>query len=120
MEYKIFEGNIERLEKKLNRISAKCKKYGNEFMYEKIGEEFAEHEDEDGNKCIVKYIVINVEGKAIINNWKFIASVQHTEKGNLIKKCCEVEVPKRYYTSKPICEHCNNKRNRKDTYCTKH
>lgn len=116
MEYKIFEGNIERLEKKLNRISAKCKKYGNEFMYEKIGEEFAEHEDEDGNKCTVKYIVVNVEGKAIINNWKFIASVQHTEKGNLIKKCCEVEVPKRYYTSKPICEHCNNKRNRKDTY----
>lgn len=116
MEYKIFEGNIERLEKKLNRISAKCKKYGNEFMYEKIGEEFAEHEDEDGNKYMVKYIVVNVEGKAIINNWKFIASVQHTEKGNLIKKCCDVEVPKRYYTSEPICEHCNNKRNRKDTY----
>ena len=116
MEYKIFEGNIERLEKKLNRISAKCKKYGNEFMYEKIGEEFAEHEDEDGNKCTVKYIVVNVEGKAIINNWKFIASVQHTEKGNLIKKCCDVEVPKRYYASEPVCEHCNNKRNRKDTY----
>lgn len=116
MEYKIFEGNIERLEKKLNRISAKCKKYGNEFVYEKIGEEFAEHEDEDGNKRTVKYIVVNVEGKAIINNWEFIASVQHTEKGNLIKKCCDIEVPKRYYTSEPICEHCNNKRNRKDTY----
>ena len=116
MEYKIFEGNMERLEKKINKIATKCKKYGNEFMYEKIGEEFAEHEDEDGNKCTVKYIVVNVEGKAIINNWKFIASVQHTEKGNLIKKCCDVEVPERYYTSEPICEHCNNKRNRKDTY----
>lgn len=116
MEYKIFEGNMERLEKKINKISTKCKKYGNDFMYEKIGEEFAEHEDEDGNKCTVKYIVVNVEGKAIINNWKFIASVQHTEKGNLIKKCCDVEVPERYYTSEPICEHCNNKRNRKDTY----
>ena len=29
MQYKIFEGNMERLEKKLQRISNKCKKYGN-------------------------------------------------------------------------------------------
>lgn len=116
MEYKIFEGNMEHLEKKLQRIANKCKKYGNEFTYEKIGEEFVEREDEYGNKCAVKYIVISVEGKVIINNWKFIASVQHTEKGNLIKKCYDVEVPERYYTSKPICEHCNSKRSRKDTY----
>ena len=34
MEYKILEENMDRLEKKLNRIAAKCKKYGNEFVYE--------------------------------------------------------------------------------------
>lgn len=116
MEYKIFEENMDRLEKKLNKIAAKCKKYGNEFVYEKVGEEYAEYKDENGSKYTVKYIIVNVEGKAVINNWKFIASVQHTEKGNIIKKCCEVEVPKRYYTSEPVCEHCNSKRSRKDTY----
>lgn len=41
MEYKILEENMERLEKKLNKIAAKCKKYGNEFVYEKVGEEYA-------------------------------------------------------------------------------
>lgn len=116
MEYRIFEGNMERLEKKLQRIANKCKKYGNDFTYEKIGEEFAEHTDEDGNTYTVKYIVINAEGKAIINDWKFVASVEHTDKGNIIKSCCDVEVPERYYTSECICEHCHSKRYRKDTY----
>lgn len=117
MEYRIFEGNMERLEKKLQRIANKCKKYGNDFTYEKIGEEFAEHTDEDGNTYTVKYIVINAEGKAIINDWKFVASVEHTDKGNIIKKCCDdVEVPERYYTSETVCEHCNSRRYRKNTF----
>lgn len=33
MTYKIFEGNLERLEKKLTRIANKCKKYGCDFRY---------------------------------------------------------------------------------------
>ena len=116
MEYRIFEGNMERLEKKLTRIANKCKKYGNAFTYEKIREEFEEYTDTKGNKYTVKYIVINAEGTAIINNWKFIASVQHTDKGNIFKNCCDVEVPARYYTSDSFCEHCNSKRYRKSTY----
>ena len=58
MQYKIFEGNMNRLEKKLQRISNKCMKYGNDITYEKIGEEFAEHEDENGKKYTVKYIIV--------------------------------------------------------------
>ena len=117
MQYRIYEGNMERLEKKLNRIAKKCKKYGNDFKYEQVGEEFAEHTDEDGNKYTVRYVLVEAEGKAVINDWKFIACVEHTDKGNIISKCgCEVEVPERYYTSESICEHCNSRRYRKDTY----
>ena len=46
MQYKIFEGNMNRLEKKLQRISNKCMKYGNDFTYEKIGEEVRSLADE--------------------------------------------------------------------------
>ena len=117
MQYRIYEGNIERLEKKLNRIAKKCKKYGNDFKYEQVGEEFSEYTDDDGNKYTVRYVLVEAEGKAVINDWKFIACVEHTNKGNIISKCgCEVEVPERYYTSESICEHCNSKRYRKDTY----
>lgn len=116
MQYRIFEANMERLEKKLQRIANKCKKYGNDFTYEKIGEEYEIRDNEDNTKEVVKYIIIEASGKAIINDWQFVASVEHTENGNIIKKCCEIEVPERYYTSDSICEHCNSKRYRKDTF----
>ena len=117
MQYAIFEGNMEGLEKKLQRIANKCKKYGNDFTYEKVGEEYRVQKDEDGNEYTTRYIIVEAEGKAIVNDWKFIASVEHTEKGNIIKKCCDdVEVPERYYTSETVCEHCNSRRYRKNTF----
>lgn len=115
--YEIFEGNMERLEKKLTRIAKKCKKYGCDFHYEKVGEVFREMEDDNHNKYTVKFIQIEAEGKAIVNDWRFVSSVEHTENGNIIKKCCyDVEVPQKYYTSKLICEHCGSNRFRKNTY----
>lgn len=117
MKYEIFEGNIDRLEKKLTRIANKCKKYGCEFTYKKIGEVYRELVDKNKQKYIAKFIQIEAEGTAIINDWKFIASVEHTENGNIIKKCCcDVEIPEKYYTSDPVCEHCGSNRYRKNTY----
>ena len=117
MMYEIFEGNMERLEKKLNRIANKCNKYGCEFKYEQVGETFREIKDDKGNVIVARFVQIDVEGKALINDWEFIASVEHTEEGNIIKHANNaVEVPERYYNSKPVCEHCNSARYRKNTY----
>lgn len=46
MKYAIYEGNLDRLEKKLKRIFNKCKAYGCDFHYEQTGEEFRELKDE--------------------------------------------------------------------------
>lgn len=107
---------MERLEKKLTRIFNKCKQYGCEFSYNQVGEEFKELKDEQGNKYTARFIIVEADGKAVVNGWKFIASVEHTENGNIINRIGDVEVPERYYTSKAVCEHCNSKRYRKDTY----
>lgn len=116
MKYAIYEGNIDRLEKKLKRISNKCKAYGCDFHYEQTGEEFRELKDEKGNKHTARFVLVEAEGTAIINDWEFIAELEHTENGNIITGVAGVEVPERYYTSKPMCEHCNSKRFRKNTY----
>lgn len=118
MQYKIFEANMERLEKKLTRIANKCQKYGNDFTYEKVGEEYQEQKDEYGNKYFAKYILVEVTGTAIINDWQFVAAVDHTSHGNIIKKCpgINIEIPEKYYKSNPICEHCNSDRFRRNTY----
>lgn len=116
MQYAIFEGNLERLEKKLNHISNKCQKYGCTFHYEQVGELFKDLKDEQGNEYTARFVLVEAEGTAVINDWEFIAKVDHTEKGNIITGVCGVEVPNQYYTSKPICEHCNGTRFRKNTF----
>lgn len=115
-QYSIYEGNMERLEKKLNRIYGKCKKYGCEFSYRQVGEEFKELKDDHGNKYTARFVIVEAEGKAVVNGWKFIASIEHTENGNIISRIGDIEVPERYYSTDAICEHCNSKRYRKDTY----
>jgi len=116
MVYQIFEGNMERLEKKLTRIFNKCKAYGCDFRYEQVGETFRELKDEQGNLYTARFVLVEAEGTALVNDWEFVASVEHTEKGNIISGLGKYEVPERYYSGKSICEHCKSNRYRKATF----
>lgn len=116
MTYEIFEGNMERLEKKLNHIANKCNKFGCDFHYKIVGDTLKEVEDDNGKKHMARFILVEAEGTAIMNNWEFVASVEHTENGNIITGPQNIEVPSRYYVSSPICEHCKSNRYRKYTY----
>lgn len=116
MQYAVFEGNMERLEKKLLRIYNKCKAYGCDFHYEVVGETFKEIKDEKGRKTIGRFLLVEAEGTAIVNDWEFVAAVEHTENGNIFTGILGIEIPDKYYNSDPICEHCNTNRPRKYTY----
>ena len=125
MRYEIYEGYMEDLNKKVTRIKNKCKKFGCDFTFEEVGEVWkpiqvhwnpvtqeAKFED-------FRYVVVEAEGTALINGWEFIASIDHTQSGNIFRKAMtdeEVEIPERYRTSKPYCEHCNSSRSRKNTF----
>ena len=125
MRYAIYEGNMNRVEKHMNRIAKKCERYGCDFHYEIVGEEFKQFiidTDDDGNKLLSpmevtrRFVIIEVEGKAIINDWRFIGSIERTDNGNIFHKTVDVEIPQRYYNNEPVCEHCNTNRARKYTY----
>ena len=126
MRYSIPEFNIETLEKKLTRIRNKCAKYGCEFKYERVGEHFEEHRivDEMGefgevissHKEVIRFIDVETEGTARINGWRFAASLEFTEKGNIIKGTGELEIPERYYSCSPWCEHCKKAVDRRRSF----
>lgn len=116
MRYSVWEGNMESLMKKVIRIQNKCRKYGCDFHFEEVGEEFKHVNENDEDSCIARYIIVEAEGIAIINDWQFVASLEHTAHGNIINKVIEVEVPERYYTTDAVCEHCKSRRARKNTY----
>lgn len=112
MRYSIPQENMETLQKKMVRIQNKCRKYGCDFRFEIVGEEMRKINKHESIKCAI----VEAEGIAIINDWQFVASLEHTEKGNIINKAIEVEVPERYYNSRPVCEHCKTNHARKNTY----
>ena len=116
-QYYIHEANIERLEKSLNTIQNKCNKYGLDFHYERVGEEIKEYENNDGDKVYAKFIIVEVSGTVTHGDWSFVATIDHHEKGNIIRAYdTELEIPEKYTTCGPTCEHCNKIRSRKDTY----
>ena len=107
---------MDRLQKKVARIQNKCRKYGCDFHFAEVGEEYRPFKDEDGKQTFRRFVLVEAEGIARINDWRFIASVERTDNGNIINKAVDVEVPERYYTSLPVCEHCKTNRARRDTY----
>lgn len=112
MTYSIHENNLSKLVEKLKKIESKCNKYGLAFNFEVTGEEFKKVE-----KHMERFIIVDVDGKAIIEDWRFIATLEHTIEGNVIRSYVQdVEIPVYFRTCEAKCDHCNSNRYRKDTY----
>lgn len=118
MVYAIYEEFFPDVEKKLKRIAKKCKKHGNNFTFKIEGEEIRTIKNNDTNRIEhYKFILVNVEGTAKIDNWECIAVLEIHESGNIIRRINTIiEVPERFKQSKNICEHCNSKRYRNNLY----
>ncbi len=122
--FSVWEGHMSDLMKKVNTIQKKCAKFGCDFTFKEIGEEWKDvdtHEVDPftGKKIFTKcrFVIVQAEGTAVINDWEFVSSVEHTEAGNLFSKALtDVEIPTKYRCTDPICEHCNSKRIRKNTF----
>ncbi len=124
--YAVWEGFMDDLNKKVATIQRKCNRFGCEFHFAKVGEEIREVADytrkdpATGKEPLMvncKFIICEAEGTAVLNGWEFVASVEHTQKGNIFSKALtDVEIPERYRTSDTYCEHCNSRRHRKGTF----
>lgn len=117
MKYAVLDSNMDRLKKKLAAIETKCRRYGCEFHFEEAGDEFRELIDEAGKPYMARFILVEADGIAKVNGWRYVGRIQHEETGNVIQ-CARVgeAVPERYYHCEPVCEHCGTKRSRNETY----
>lgn len=62
------------------------------------------------------YYDVEVEGSYKVPGWEFAASIEHTEKGNIIRSISDKVIPSKFHNCGPFCEHCGKIRTRKDTY----
>lgn len=118
MVYAIYEDFYPDVEKKLNRIAKKCKRYGNDFIFEVKGEEIREKYNEETERTEYhKFILVDVDGTAKIDDWECIAVLEIHDVGNIIRRInTEINVPERFKHTENICEHCNSKRQRNNMY----
>lgn len=115
MYYEIPEYKFERFEKELKKLEEKCRKYNCDFHYTK-GEKKLKEFEQDGKNILINVIPVEVDAKAVQNGWKYVASIEHYESGNIILRVDDsVDIPEKYRTIEGICEHCNTKRDRKFT-----
>lgn len=129
--FSIPSWNVNRLEEEVKKLNKRAKKLG----CDKI--ELTTHEVKhivdpryldavsEGNRLPleeapkVEIHVIEVIGKGpIIEGWKFIGTLDHsTIPGSVLVKSVPGEtVPPQFFNSDPICEHCNTKRYRTETF----
>lgn len=122
--FAVWKGHINDLMKKLHTIERKAQKYGCPISYKQVGETTkeiptGEVDPVTGKPTFVtcKFVLIQAEGTVKINDWEFVATVEHTQKGNIFSKALtDVEIPVRYRTTPCTCEHCNTKRIRSNTF----
>lgn len=117
--FEIYAGYMDELLVKFNKIQKKAKKYGNTVTLNVVDSRMVEIAPAPHMPAVpYKFVTVDVEGTAKINNWEFVATLEHKgESGNVIRKAItDLELPESFRTCDPWCEHCNKIRNRKDTF----
>lgn len=110
----IVKGKLE----KLNRRAAKLNMPP--VTMDVLGKKVVKETSKDGRRYEVEMTRIRLAGAAPkLKGWTFVARIVHGEHGNMVMGVPDEEVPPRYRTSPPTCDHCRSSRNRKDTFVVK-
>lgn len=112
--YRILEANHGELLKIVDKYNRKARKLKmGEITVSIIGEEFHEVSESE----FAKVLLVEVEGQApVISGWEFIATIDHSDGGNIIRNISGHDVPEEYRTANIKCDHCHTNRYRKNSY----
>jgi hypothetical protein len=110
------------VQQQLAKINKKATRIGVKPLELKIIKEgsYKSTSNRDKREVVVKTYDVKVEGKPpIIDGYEFIASIEHSEAGNIINisPAANVkELPAEYRTSNTDCDYCHTKRDRLNTF----
>ena len=113
--YDIPETRLTWFQDQIAKLNKRALKLTNQRVYcTIIGYHFKSENDQIKRKF---YQVFVAHPEVKLAGWEFIARVDHSqEMGNVVRVVPNKELPKKYWTSEPICEHCNIRRFRRDTF----
>jgi len=118
--YSVYEQNLNTLTAKLTRLNAKLARINiAPITWKQVGHHDEPHPEIEN--ALVRYIDLEVEGIVPAENgWSFVATIVHTDDGNIIRAVPGYEVPVEYRDRPTWCDHCKTNRVRRDTYIVRH
>jgi hypothetical protein len=118
--FNVQKENLQKLKTKISFIQKKGQKLGAQIPHFKVLREYTKEVKENGKTYEVEMVEVEVDSvKTSLSGWKFMATIDHHEAGNVIrfspKYNGDFNVEK-YRTAKPHCDHCSVQRRRNDTF----
>lgn len=120
MNYEICETNLTTLAKRLNRLNVKLTRIGMPLIRFTVPGFTDKPDTQNADKLVRHYNVVVECDAPVCNGWEFVATIVHTEEGNIFRAVPGYEVPKAYRECPTYCEHCKTNRQRNDTYIVRH
>jgi hypothetical protein len=116
--FKIPGVNLSYLNQRIEKLNKIAKKLSLEPLSTKVHK--IETIQTEKNGIFKKVYHIEIIGSSLkIPGWSFLGTLEHGEAGNLLRLLPGIDVSTSYRTAKPICDHCNKRRSRKNTYLVK-
>ena len=126
--YTVYAGQIDEVNKRLERMGKKAETYGVSFSYS-IGEEYPATVSVNSidpvsstiysrEKYTVPAVDIIIECDELIraNGWSVRAKIEHGDKGNIVTGFENKPVDPAWYTAPASCDHCKTNRYRSVTF----
>ena len=120
MKYKIYEPNLRTLQQRLTNLNTKLARIKMPLITFQITGHVDEPSADDATK-LVRYYDLEVNGTTPSSNgWEFIATLVHTDEGNILRTVPGYNVPVEFRDRPTYCDHCKTNRTRLDTYIVRH
>lgn len=119
--YEIPKPGLKWFQDKLTKLGKRAEKLvGEKLTFMVVG--YHREEDKNSkfyNEQIMEVFVAFPEPK--LNGWQFAARIDHAnEVGNVVRTVGDIDLPEIYRNREPICDHCNFKRKRRDSFVVFH
>ena len=113
LKFEMHEAGFFWLKEKLEKLSKRSLKLGgSKIVPTVIGYHLT---DELHPKKVYEVVVPSFT--VSLGDWEFVATVDHSsDTGNIFRSVSTRTVPEKYKTTKPVCDHCNINRYRRDTF----
>jgi hypothetical protein len=115
--YHIPEVNLETFKSKFEKLVKRATKLNVTIPTYTIINDYFKKIQIKNQDVLVRFFAVTITNPVVkAKEWFFIASLEHTEEGNITHNISGHDIPKRYWDCAPNCEHCNLKRKRNDTF----